>query len=414
MTKTSSLRKGQLLFAIGLILVCVGIVCNEWILAKAFSKDGILHIYSRVKIWTLDITLILIGSALIKYKKSKEIILQFSRAHPRMLDSLIGVVFTVTMLLCAEWGVFYTLNYYKDKKIEDIWTEKLHQDDALLGYKAKPNVEVSRIKKFDGKILYDVTYSIDEYSRRITQVKNPELRTNFVLFFGGSYTFGEGVNGNETMPFYVSELAPHYRPYNYGFRGYGPQQMLAKLQSSEMTQEVNEAHGILIYTFIDCHIERAIGSMYTSGWTHNMPYYLVDDNDRVIRKGNFESGRPTVTFLYRLIGSSQFVKYFGVNHPRINDDHISTTARIIEESRNTFREKFNSDDFYVLIYPGASRYGQRIIPYFESAGIKYLDYSDLIDPNKKEFHSGEGDYHPTAQAYKTVAARLVKDIGILD
>lgn len=414
MIKTSSRGEGRASFVIGLILVSVGIVCNEWILAQLFSSDGVLELVTRVKIWVFDIALVLIGLALTRFGELKETILRFSQSYPMMLDSMIGVAFAIVVLLCAE-GVCDALNHRKEKNIETMWTETLAQDDELLGYKAKPNAQVSAIKKSDGKIVYDVTYSIDEYSRRISPVKNPELGTNSILFFGGSFAFGEGVNDNETMPFHVSELAPHYRPYNYGFCGYGPQQMLAKLQDDEIIKEVkvDEGHKMLIYTFLDAHIGRAIGDMHSSSWTHHTPYYVIDDDEGLVRKGDFTSGRPIVTFLYRRIARSQLVKYFGVNHPRINDDHIRITARIIEESRNAFREKFNSNDFYVLIYPG-SRYGQRMIPYFESAGIRYLDYSDLIDPTKKAFHLGESDHHPTAQAHKAVAARLVKDIGILD
>jgi len=409
-------RKGDHpFFAIGLVLVCIGIIWNEWILAQIFSSDGVLSTYTRVKIWIFDITLILIGFAFIKGKKTKEIILQFNQSHPTQFNFLISVVLTVIMLLGAEWGVFYALNNSRQKDIETTYSEQLVQNDEFLGYKARPNVQVSAIKKFNGKVVYDVTYSIDGYSRRITPVKNPEIRSTFILFFGGSYTLGEGTNDNETIPFYVSEFAPNYRPYNYGFRGYGPQQMLAKLQSYEIIKEVevNGGHAILVYVFQNSHINRAIGSMYTSGWTHQMPYYLIDSNDNLIRKGSFESGRPVVTFLYRLARSSELVKYSGITFPRIREEHIRITARIIEESRNTFREKFHSDDFYVLIHPGSGFRGRRLIPYFESAGIKYLDYSNLIDRTKKKFRLQEGDgSHPTALSHKIVAERLVKDIGI--
>lgn len=412
MIKASSGREGRTSFAIGLILVCVGIVCNEWILAKVFSSDGVLELSTRVKICVFNITLITIGLSLTKYNKSKEAIHQFFRLHPRILDSLIGVVITIVMLLCVE-GVFYALNYYRNEDIKTTWTETLKQPDQLLGYKPRPNVQVSATKTAYGKVLYDVTYSIDEYSRRITLVKNLGHRPDSVLFFGGSFTFGEGVNDNETLPFYVSELAPHHRSYNYGFRGYGPHQMLAKLQSSGITQEVNEAHVILIYTLLDAHIARATGSMRTLEWGHHTPYYIIDDDGGLVRKGNFTSGRPIVTFLYRAIGRTQFFKYFTLDYPSISDNHIRTTARIIEESRNAFRDKFRSDDFYVLIYPDyGARYATKMIPYFESAGIKYLDYSDLIDTSGKEFHI-DVDEHPSAYAYMTIATRLAKDIGIL-
>ena len=74
-------------------------------------------------------------------------------------------------------------------------------------------------------------------------------------------TFGLGVNDNETMPFYVAHFASHYRPYNYGVSGYGPHNMLAQLQRGNLTKEINENHGIAIYTFIDHHIDRAIRTM---------------------------------------------------------------------------------------------------------------------------------------------------------
>ena len=40
-------------------------------------------------------------------------------------------------------------------------------------------------------------------------------------------TFGLWVNDDETMPFYAAQYASHYRPYNYGVSGYGPNHMLS-------------------------------------------------------------------------------------------------------------------------------------------------------------------------------------------
>ena len=54
------------------------------------------------------------------------------------------------------------------------------------------------------------------------------------------------------------------------------------------------------------------------------------------------------------------------------------TARIIAEARKAFHQQFPSAEFYVLLYPGV-RHGQDLIPYLAQAGVKYLDYSHLID-----------------------------------
>lgn len=50
------------------MLICVGIACNEWALAKLYSADGILEIATKIKIWLFDIVLIIAGLLLVKYR----------------------------------------------------------------------------------------------------------------------------------------------------------------------------------------------------------------------------------------------------------------------------------------------------------------------------------------------------------
>ena len=54
-----------------------------------------------------------------------------------------------------------------------------------------------------------------------------------------------------------------------------------------------------------------------------------------------------------------------------------------------------------------------MIPYFERAGVKYLDYSSLIDWPQKGF-TLEDKRHPTAKGHRTVAAQLAQDLGKFD
>lgn len=419
--KTAILKERQIYLVIGLISVSVGVICNEWILTKVYSYDGVLEPEYRIPIRIFDITLIIVGSAMIKYRqsiKAKESIMLISQKYPRVIAFLVGIVLSIIMLFFAEF-VFYVLNTYKDKNkpervVIHTGSNKYWQTDELLGYKPQPNAQRTAKMKLNGETIYKVTYSIDKYSRRVTPVSNHDNRTNYILFFGGSFTLGEGVNDNETIPFYSSELAPCYMPYNYGFHGYGPHQMLAKLMSNNFKKEINETCGKLIYVFIDSHIDRAIGSMYVfNSFGRRMPYYTIDNNGSLIRNGNFLTGRPKLSFIYMAIDKSQIAKYFHVNlPPKINDFHIRLTSKIIEESYNTFREKFNSSEFYVLFYPG-SKYAKRMTPHLKDAGIKILDYSSLLDMSEKQFHI-EGDGHPTKKTQNIVAKRLVRDLEMLE
>jgi len=345
-------------------------------------------------------------------KRSKALAHRINKTHPKIIDALIGLGFTVIILAIIEWGLFYPLNYWEQKEIEIIWSGKLDQADELLGYNGKSNVQISQLYRYHGQEVFNVTYSTDRFHRRITPLPDPASRPHLILFFGGSFTFGEGVNDDETLPCYVAQLAPRYRVLNYGYRGYGPHQMLAKLQSNGITREVahRDGHRLLIYTFIDGHVGRVIGSMFNMNWAYRTPYYRLAEQDQLIKVGDFSSNRPVTTFLYRVISHSELVTYFDLDYPRLNEDHFRLTARIIEEARDVFQRKFNSDDFYVLIYPG-SRYGPRLIPYLKAAGVNYLDYSSLLDPTEPQFHLA-GDLHPTAAAYKIIATRVVKDINL--
>jgi hypothetical protein len=321
-----------------------------------------------------------------------------------------GLIITVVLLLFIE-GLFYTLNTSKPSTLKSLlyYSEPYVEPNELLGYRLKPDVQVPVLQTIGDKVIYEVVYSTDKNSRRNSPVDNPENRTNFILFFGGSYTFGDGVNDDETLPAYVGGFAPEYMPYNYGVPGYGTQQMLAKFQSGEIVEEIHEVQGIVIYNFICAHISRVIGaSNVVNVWGRFMPYYALDSNDRLVRKGDLVSDRPMLTILYAAVGVTQTAKYFNIRLPRIRDEHIRLTVRVIEESARAFKEEFDSDAFYVLIYPEAGC--SSIIPYLDQANVKYLDYSTLFTLEDEELW--QPDRHPTAEAFKLVAEKLTRDIGI--
>src|SRR5712691_9889369 len=302
------------LLVMGWALIGTGIVCNEWVLTKTFSPDGMMEIQNKVAIWLFDILLIFLGLFCMKMGKfglSRDVLRRLSQSYPRTCACSIGLGLSVLLVVCAE-GIFYGLNHYhKEKVVEEVsWIKMPLPDeeggvgesaprrvqggniaDPALGHTLPPNAQITDTQELGGKRLYQATSTTDAYHRRITPMNHREQRRHFLLFFGCSMTFGLWVNDNETMPFYIAQYASHYRPYNYGVSGYGPHYMLAQLQRGDLTTEINENHGIAIYTFIDHHIDRAIGTMRVyNQWEQHAPFYTLDAHDRLVRKGNFTSG----------------------------------------------------------------------------------------------------------------------------
>jgi len=196
--------------------------------------------------------------------------------------------------------------------------------------------------------------------------------------------------------------------------GYGPHYMLAQLQRGDLKKEINEHEGIAIYTFIDHHINRAIGTMRVyNQWEEHAPFYTLEAHDRLVREGDFTSGRPLVSLLYWVLGKSQILQYYNITLPiNIREEHIRLTASIIEEARRALHQQFPNAEFYVLLYPGVRR-GEDLIPYLAQAGVKYLDYAHFIDWPHQELTLADGA-HPTAQGHRMVAAQMAKDLGIWD
>jgi hypothetical protein len=417
--KTKSLNAKNLYFVIGLVLIAFTFALNERIIVGLFPGYK-LSFSAELKyaVFVLDVVFALVlAFMLVRHQPKAKI----------ALDAAVGLGFALLMLAGIELAFFY-LNSRNARQLENVVFEfangseqadvqfdgehaqAFFQRDAWLGYRPVANMRAIASRTDGEQTLYRATYSIDAYGRRVTPLEPPSNRPNFILFFGGSYTFGEGVNDDETMPFYVSQLAPNYRSYNFGVGGYGPQQMLAMLQRDAVSEGIDESRGILLYTFISEHVDRAIGTMFI----HNqrgelMPYYFVGAKGNLVRQGDLASGRPGLSLFYAIAGKSQTLRYFNINFPpQMRSQDYMATVSMIDEARRLFRQKFRSDGFVVLIYPG--RGVPDLLPYLEAAGIDYLDYSDIPEIYHDNFWLGEG--HPTAGAHKIVAEMLVRDLRL--
>lgn len=109
-----------------------------------------------------------------------------------------------------------------------------------FGYRPNPGVYTSRKTTSEGGIIYDVVYSIgrDGYREDVSS-------TNFnVYIYGGSFTFGEGLNDNETLSFYL--LQNHgIRAKNVGVHGYGMHQALYNVEQGFVPHEENSLNVLL-------------------------------------------------------------------------------------------------------------------------------------------------------------------------
>ncbi|HOE27620.1 MAG: hypothetical protein IT574_11635 [Candidatus Aureabacteria bacterium] len=255
-------------------------------------------------------------------------------------------------------------------------------------------------------------YRIDEYGRRVSADTHPPKADKFILFYGCSFTYGFGVQDNETLPAYVGSLTAEYQPYNYGFGGFGPFDVLAKIETADFEHEVKEKNGISVYLFINGHIERLAGSMGTTRWSEgSFTYYEKDVSGVMVRKGTFESGRPWITRAYKILGRSRLLQRLRIDFPpRFTDAHGALLADTIEAMERGFKRHYPQGQFVMVIYPNSSM-ARLFLSKLAEKNIKVLDYTNLFDPELQEYKI-RGERHPTALAYRTIARKLVEDLNL--
>jgi hypothetical protein len=150
---------------------------------------------------------------------------------------------------------------------EGNYPETLNAPDPELGWAPKPDTVVTQKLSFEGELLYDARYTIGPNGLRVSSpAPNPhDPRAECVLFFGCSFTLGQGLADHESLPYRAHmESAQRYRTYNFGVNGYGAHQMLSALQhgiAREAAQCDPRRVSHVIYQALTDHVARSAGQL---------------------------------------------------------------------------------------------------------------------------------------------------------
>jgi hypothetical protein len=143
----------------------------------------------------------------------------------------------------------------------------LHHPDPLLGWTLTrgPVRFPHRLVDDQGVVQYDVTYGVSGGTRLTSQWphEGPAL-----IAAGCSFTFGHGVNDQDSWPWLVQEGLAGYRVINAAVMGYGTDQALL---AAERELEQNRGRtAAIVLGFGDFQIERNRGAQ---GWlVHVYPF----------------------------------------------------------------------------------------------------------------------------------------------
>lgn len=217
-----------------------------------------------------------------------------------------------------------------------------------------PDCQCVDILKKNNHLIWNVEYKIDEFGRRETPEALNKKAEQFIVFYGGSRTFGQGVSDNETLPNHFQKITKSHQVYNYGIPSAGPNIFLKKHQNGVFKKEVLQKKGLFIYVYDYGHASRLLGLKETY-WSYDTPYYDISGpNNKLALQGTFWSKRT--------LRSSFF--FFGARSAIYQNTYLKTdwyserflTHRDLVVIEKTFSEmkkeaaKINNSDLAVRIH----------------------------------------------------------------
>jgi len=149
------------------------------------------------------------------------------------------------------------------------------EKDDVLGYRHKPTTTGEHIHK-----NFHATYSTGEYGQRLADA--PDDPNGRILFLGGSFTFGYGVNDTEPFPAVLgSGVWKDWEVINRAVSGWGTVHALLTLEEELAAGRIPD---LVIYSMIPHHLHR---NYLRKSWMEN-----IWAEGRAHPKVVVENGRP--------------------------------------------------------------------------------------------------------------------------
>lgn len=345
---------------------------------------------------------------------------------------LINLSAAVLALGLAEWYAWYIT----PKKTNSYCCNDAYfiRDDDL-GMVPRKNFTATHVKTINSIPIYRTAYTIDANGLRIAPPHDAQNVRGSVLFFGCSFTIGEGVADNEAMPYVAGLLSGgRYAVYNFGFHGYGPQQMLAALERGLVQSVVTVPPKYIVYQAIPYHIERVAGLMT---WFPHAPRYRPIDGGGVTAQGNFdtvsdESRYSRIERFWRgqgpvgVAASNMLRKSFLYNKSAsplrgLSFDDVRLFLDVVSQARDAAAVIFPAAEFHIILWDSMfqqrdfSRFLPLVLEGFRKRQIQVHLISNIIPdydgsaPNTRyELHLH--DSHPNALAHRLIAGYVAETI----
>jgi hypothetical protein len=264
------------------------------------------------------------------------------------------------------------------------------------------------------RLAYMVTYTTNESCWRVVPRPDTVTEEQFLAVFGGSFAYGMGVQDDETLSANLAQEFPLHQPYLFAVGGYGTANVYELIQHPEL-MAIEEPQGVGLYLLFTGHLDRVEGTLNTSRWVSNFPFYVYEDN-QLQHRDNFAAAHPWKHCVYGTLNQSRLLRMLKADWPLVpayaRPDTVALTARLIAASAEQFKREYNDSPFYVVFYPrpDSPTLAAALTPHLDRLGVPYLTMHDLFDGLTYEERTVDRPGHPSPLANEMLAAEIARQL----
>jgi hypothetical protein len=343
--------------------------------------------------------------------------------HGSWLRAILLNLGIVAILLAVAEAYFFIHEY-----TAPIFSDNFYLRDDVLGWAPAKGIEAHAFKAgpaglFHGPagVLFDVNYTIDSNGLRAAPPWRKDDLAGTVLFFGCSFTFGEGLKDDQTLPYQVgAQSGGRYRTFNFAFEAYGPAQMLAEIEHGMVRRVVDTTPRYAFHVAIPNHVWRVAGR---TAWGGHAPRYVLDADGTVHQAGYFGNRRPLAERFGIRRGVEQLNKSamwrdLSMGDSRITGDDIRLYFAVVRRSQELLTAQYPGLQFHVILWPNQHVAQQRatyekLRDGFRRMGIPLHLVEDILpgySGDRTPYILGSSDHHPNALADRLLAQYILSKV----
>jgi hypothetical protein len=252
-----------------------------------------------------------------------------------------------------------------------------------------------------------IVQSIDDQGLRISPPPVPGVQPSAcVLFFGCSFTYGDGVSDSETFAYQVElRTGGRVRTRNFGVGGGAPHYALAQVESGmvQRTAQCTPTHAVFL--LIPHHVFRSSGkSIVRQG-----PAYELRPDGSVVRVGTLNRTRLQFVGDVLRYTSGLYVALYGYDEPYAPED-FRLTAALLRTLNAQLSDLYPGIQFHVLYWdqPHLTEFDAPL----RALGLPVHEVSSFIPSlnDASEPAYLPDDHHPNVWAHGEIARYIIRAI----